>query len=661
MTGYKWTQTAGTKATIDNVNSDTIKVTLGDDNAYKDQIIANLETQDRFVVQAINPHSLIGAQVATFKVTVTTSSGTYSDTINVTANLPYVFSTGIDNVPTNVGVLLHGKNQASYNWSLAAPGSSKSALDSATDQNPSFIPDAVGKYTLTEKVSGATLTVYAGTWVGAISSIDADGKPLSAACTACHNGTIAPDQFATWKETGHAAIFTKNIDNPAGHWSLSCAECHGVGYNPDATNGGWDEAIAAAKWTPPSHGEPGLWTEIVKDYPNIAKLGNIQCENCHGPNNSPAHTSDTAARVSLSSDVCGACHGEPARHGRFQQWEESGHGNFEAAIAEGMNASCTRCHSAQGFMAWLPELEAGNLGNLKAPITWTADTVQPQTCVVCHDPHDEGMSSGEPNTATVRVTGDTPMLPAGFQAVGVGRGAICITCHNTRNGAHNDVASTTMDDRAPHTAAQGDVLMGQNAYFVTTGVRSPHSYLEDTCATCHMEETPPPADLSYQLGGTNHSFAASMEICGNCHGDFNGGTLQTATATKLEELKADIENAIMTEIKAQIAKGNNLTLVALGDGGADVTISDASTITSLDFIESHGRQAMEIVVGGKTYDVRLASDTKVGSGTLLSSPAGQTIAKVGWNYFLLEGDASEGVHNPSFTNEVLNASIAALK
>ena len=39
---------------------------------------------------------------------------------------------------------------------------------------------------------------------------------------------------------------------------------------------------------------------------------------------------------------------------------------------------------------------------------------------------------------------------------------------------------------------------------------------------------------------------------------------------------------------------------------------------------------------------------------------GQIIAKAGWNY-LLEGDGSGGIHNPTFTRDVINASIAALK
>jgi hypothetical protein len=43
------------------------------------------------------------------------------------------------------------------------------------------------------------------------------------------------------------------------------------------------------------------------------------------------------------------------------------------------------------------------------------------------------------------------------------------------------------------------------------------------------------------------------------------------------------------------------------------------------------------------------------------SPAGQLIAKTGWNYWLIHGDGSEGVHNPSFTFDVIDAAPAALE
>ncbi|MFH1003837.1 MAG: hypothetical protein V1780_06830, partial [Chloroflexota bacterium] len=322
VTGYQWTQTAGVKATIDNDKSDAIKVTLGTADAYKATLLGGLEVLDRYEVMGINPHALSSAETATFKVTVTTSSGSYSGTVTVTANLPYHTSLGIQDVPVGVPVLLNGKMQNIYSWTVAAPSGSKAAITGATGRNPSFTPDVAGKYTVTENNTKTNIDIYAGTWQGAITGQDKNGEPLAAGCTVCHNDKAAPDMFTAWKASGHAEIFTQNINDPAGHWSLSCAECHGVGYDLAATNGGWDEAMAAEGWKAPPHGEAGLWTEILKDYPKTAKLANIQCENCHGPNSTSLHLDGkiNAERVSISADVCGACHGEPARHGRYQQW-----------------------------------------------------------------------------------------------------------------------------------------------------------------------------------------------------------------------------------------------------------------------------------------------------------------------------------------------------
>ena len=183
-----------------------------------------------------------------------------------------------------------------------------------------------------------------------------------------------------------------------------------------------------------------------------------------------------------------------------------------------------------------------------------------------------------------------------------------------------------------------------------------------------MVFSPPPAAFSRQGGGTNHSFEASMEICTSCHSAYDGGTLGDAVHGELEELKAAIEKAIVAEIAAQTDAGNMLVLVEMGPDESDVEITAASAVTAVHFAESHGRQAMNITVDGTTYEhVRLGRDTLVKDsggnelGSFLKSPGGQSIAKAGWNLFLIEGDGSEGVHNPSFTIGVINASIDALK
>lgn len=669
---------------------------LGDATAYKAKLLTALDTEDRFGVQAINPHALVAGETATFVVTVTTSSGQYSSRVNVNANLPYVDNTGIKNVPVNVPVLLAGKIQDSYSWTLSGPTGSKATLNDASSRNPWFTPDATGKYAVKESKSGAAMDVYAGTWQGIITGLDAKGDPqVDTSCATCHNGKTVADQFTPWKASGHAQIFTQNINDPNGHWSASCAGCHTVGYDPEAVNGGLDEAMAKEKWVVPPHGDVGLFAKMLKESPTTAKLANIQCENCHGPQNSEAH-SRRAARIDLSSNVCGACHGEPARHGRFQQWEESGHANVELALEEATvekraasAGHCGRCHSAEGFIAWTKQGDLtkriqgakgdATVDELKV-LGLTQDTVHSQTCVACHDPHAQGKTSGEPNTASVRIEGNTSLLPAGFKAVGVGRGALCITCHNTRNGAHNNATGDPTSYSAPHTAAQGDVLMGENAYFVPTGDRAAHSFIDDTCTKCHMELTPPPAEFSYNLSGTNHSFKASNKICGECHGKFDGGTLQESIETGLKDLGEKMSGYLLgkmgTQVRIKDYTPHEYQSKSYDVKSNDVTV-DKANIVSIEPTEPHGQQGFLIkfkTAVSVTYapqneaahtlslsavQVQLGDVSTDGKTALI--PFTDPLVRVGWNYFLLHGDGSEGVHNPSFTLNVLRASADALK
>ena len=694
VTGFTWTQTAGVPAVIENTDSDTITVTLAEAKEYKDELLTLLKPLDRSKVQAINPFALEEAETTTFKATVTTSSGTYGGTVNVVASLPYVVNGGLANVPVGLPVLVHTKTQAFYKWVFAAPEGSKAVLDSDNNQNLSFTPDVVGKYTLTDKTTGTvTLDIYAGTWAGGISSLDANGRPLTAGCTICHDGKTAPDKFTAWKASGHAEIFTNNINDPAGHWSANCAACHTVGYTPGVDNGGFDEAMAAEGWKVPPHGDVGLYTQMLKDFPKTAALANIQCENCHGPNNSPLHANKTldAARITLSAEACGACHGEPARHGRFQQWLESGHSGIESTTTpeRATSSSCARCHSVQGFLLWLKQgdltksIQGANGNATAAEMTalgFTADKLEAVTCVACHDPHDVGTTTGEPTNARVRIIDNTMLLPSGFQAKEVGKGAICITCHNTRNAVHNIDAPPTSYS-APHTAAQADVLLGENAYFVGVPQRSPHSFVKDTCVTCHMEATPPPAEFSYNLAGTNHSFSASTEICGDCHSDtLNAEALEASTEDKLHKLAQQMSTYLLSKMSAKVTV-KDYTPHELKGVSYDV-LSDAmeiskDNIASMEPTEPHGQQGFIIkfkspvtftykptgesphTVSLTEAEVRLGDITTDGTKVLIATT--DNLVKAGWNYFLVEGDGSEGIHNPAFINAVLDATIAALR
>jgi hypothetical protein len=578
------------------------------------------------------------------------------------------------NVPVGVPVLLHGKSQTTYDWTMMPPGGSGATLENATTQNPELVPDVPGLYEIqvTDEATGSAviLEIYAGTWRGVIVGEDAEGRPVAdAACTGCHSGSIAPDFFTPWAQTGHAEIFTDSL-NTNNHYSSSCFSCHAVGYLPEVPNGGFDDAPDYAAFLA-SDLLPTLsddnWSMMLADFPEAAQLGNIQCENCHGPQTSDAHTM-AASRVSLSSTVCASCHGEPLRHGRYQQWQLSAHANYELAIEEGENGGCARCHTANGFLAWLPILlddDPFTDPTADIELTWTADEVHPQTCQTCHDPHDIGTVSGNVSNATVRISGDTPPLIAGFQATDVGRGALCMTCHNTRRGLRNDqtyaqAVATGDQSRAPHAGTQADVVMGQNAYFVEVGNRGAHAMTEnvaDVCVTCHMESTPPPDALSYNQGGTNHTFFARPDICGDCHNFTDGAVVQEAVEAKIELLLESIEEAYLDLLVDKLQAGYDVSF------GNDMTATSPSDVVAVELSESRGRQALVVTFSGSTVGGPYALPSIVltpsgGMAAGLDVVASSNLLKAGWNYNLIHADESNGVHNPSFTHTVLDASIA---
>lgn len=688
VTTYMWTQVSGPATVIANDKTDTLTVTLPKATVYKAALLGNLELLDRLVIKGINPEALINAETTTYKVSVTTSSGTYSGTVAVTAKLPYDFTTGLTDVPIGVPVLANAKVQANYSWTLSVPTGSKAAIDDVGSRNPVFTPDMAGKYTLLDSVSKSTLDVYAGTWAGAITGQNAQGQPLAAGCTVCHDGKTAPNNFADWQKSGHSQILTRNINDPAGHWTLACAGCHSVGDSTVASvpNGGFDEAIAAEGWKAPAHGDPSNWTTMLAQDPKSAKLANIQCENCHGPNNTSLHANGTLdpARISLSADVCGSCHGEPPRHGLFQQWETSAHSNYATAIAESSSGSCAGCHTAQGFMTWigsgdLSKQLQGKTGNITAPelaAIVTPDNAQPQTCTVCHDPHKQGFGT---TNATVRITDNTGMLRAGFEATNVGKGAICMVCHNTRNGLHNDANPPTAYS-APHTPSQTDVLMGQNAYFVNTQ-RSPHGDLQDTCVTCHMEESPAPLDLSMAGAGANHSFAADIKMCSKCHSDkLDGTALQAGTKAKLDTVGTALTQYLSKKLPASftvLEQTPHTYNTKSYDVLSDPTVISKDNIASIQPGEVHGQEGYILnfkntvavtyrpageqphTVNAKSVQFALGNLTTDGKTQVI--PMTDTLVKAGWNYYLVEGDGSEGIHNPAYINQVLDATLIALK
>lgn len=694
----------------------------------------------------MNPFALEEAGRVTLEVKVTTTfdhttDNTYTVEVDIHTALPWKVTSGIRNVPIGIPVLLHGKEQPlPYDWQLTLPSGSTVTFE---EQDPEFTPEEAGLYEVTvtdttgDEDALVSLQIYAGTWQGVIVGQDKDGRPVADTyCTDCHDGgaqDYVADQFTPWAQTGHAEIFTNNL-NSNDHYGESCFACHTVGFDLSADNGGMDDAVDYARFLRskllPTTGK-NKWTRMLKRFKDSASLANIQCENCHGPQNSDELAESDAhrqlessltglnARSSLSSDVCAVCHGEPLRHARFQQWQLSGHANYELAIEEGGSGNCSRCHTGNGFLAWLPILLGDATGVPEDPVTvtWEPHDVHPQTCVTCHDPHSIGTTSGNNTNATVRISDDTPPLIAGFTATGVGRGAICMTCHNSRRGLRNEDTFNTPKvqgdlARAPHGSAQTDVVMGQNAYLVYLGLIDPilgfppglpggHAFLQDTCVTCHMEATPPPDILSYNQGGSNHTFFARNDICGECHKFDTGKSFQGAVQISLDTLQHKIEAAMLGLITERTQARETINL----NDEAIIYRKNLRDVADIVFGGFRGQQAITVAfVDGTTVGPVRLSDVSVvkkvtvchtrvtkarvtkairpsrvaahlGHGDTLGACPGDaepaslgdlydfadpTLIKVGWNWGLVNNDGSLGIHNPFYVLAILDESINVL-
>jgi hypothetical protein len=360
-------------------------------------------------------------------------------------------------------------------------------------------------------------------------------------------------------------------------------------------------------------------------------------------------------KLGLANKSCVGCH----TNGYEAHWEKSGHVNY--ALAQDISAAsfsghepddenCLPCHTAQGYVEWAGR-DFESYYDYKSSLV-DPEFAHPQTCVTCHSPHDIG---GVPDGAKsqLRAMGSTPMLPAGFKAEDIGKGALCITCHNSKYSAHNDMVTEKMNHRAPHAGAQADVLMGENLFFVETGNPGSHAMIEDTCVACHMPEN------EWKSG---HSFSASVTSCNNCHDGMDGAALQAEIVDKTAQLKKAIDMALLGMLKAGLANGElgflNMTEDEVED--REWTRLKMGTVKAVSIKYFHGRQAIDLTIDNTTY-LAFINVIEIDGKNILDSDAGQVVARSGWNLILITHDHSGGMHNPMFVTEAIDASLAKLK
>ena len=384
-------------------------------------------------------------------------------------------------------------------------------------------PDLVGQYTVTVAIgttnagtTNVTLTITAGTYMGINT------------CTLCHSGGQgAPDKVQPWSLTAHATMFVNGINGLLGsHYSASCIQCHTVGYDTNAlaVNGGFDDVAAQLGWAFPKVLTNSNWASMQTNYPTLANLANIQCENCHGPGSQHAYSLGNTNYISVSYTAgdCAQCHDSPPNHIKFAEWTNSLH----AQETSPTSANCTPCHSAYGFIA--------RMGGSPGTNTAFSSIV----CQTCHEPHGQTIpTTNAPNPYLIRSMAAVTMGD-GTVVTNAGEGLLCLQCHHSRNGsATANVVNYPQglptwwggSSFGPHDGPQGDMILGVNAItYGQTIPSSPHrDVITNLCVTCHMQTVASTDPDFLHVGGhtfeiiDNKAGVSLTAACQPCHGQLD--------------------------------------------------------------------------------------------------------------------------------------------
>ncbi len=487
-----------------------------------------------------------------------------------------------------------------------------------------LVPDVVGStskgdYTvvamimLTNKTIAVTNMVYGSSYQGMYGEADFG-------CELCH-----ADKIPAFTQTAHADAFKRKINGSDGAaFKASCVSCHVLGYdtNPAATNGGFDDVALSVGWTFPTNmASPSVTNNWDAMPATLQVKANIQCENCHGPGRRHMLSGGVTNMIgiSLSAGNCGQCHDKPTNHVKNYEWGQTMHALGPDAFSS--RASCGgACHTTKGF------IDANDPGvDFNGHIVPTRGTYNEGiACAACHDPHSKGMGDSQ-----VRNFTNFTFTSGAIVAKG-GEGVLCMRCHHDRYNANDrvNVYESSRGFGGPHYGVQGDMLFGTNA--IQYGMNMPSSrhwdVVEDTCVTCHMQDTPTNGPAMNKVGGHtwmigwSSSPTSSVELtkaCLGCHGEiesFNFGGEDYDQDGVVEGVQKEVSDMLF-QLASMLPPYSGTNISTTGWPTTGLTSS------------------------GPDYSKRAAR----------------------YNWLAVVNDGSLGVHNPKYITAILRASIDDLK
>jgi cytochrome c551/c552 len=351
------------------------------------------------------------------------------------------------------------------------------------------------------------------------------------------------------------------------------------------------------------------------------------------------------------------CHGF---EGVVEQWKTSRHfaayvANLDGEEVESWTGakSCGNCHAIDGIEMRVNDEVGytGTVGPEDAPhgqinyrrstdgaitesIYQGQATVAVVHCSTCHvtegdaDPHKTG-GDYVPGSFELRVPTETDGyalieksatvgMSTGTATQNYGSGHACMWCHKSRKDVTNYIAASTINITSshwgPHDGPHTDIYTGEGGYEYTgkTYGQSTHQLaLENGCVNCHM-----PA-IEENMGVGNHSFYPQLSACtAQCH--------RTATSFDINNGQTDTKFALQ-----RLRETLNTLLMLTRDG--------VNPLSAEELADEEWRHDEALPKNGV--------------------PQGQAGAL--YNYFIVARGSAFGVHNPTYTSQLLYDSIEA--
>jgi hypothetical protein len=332
---------------------------------------------------------------------------------------------------------------------------------------------------------------------------------------------------------------------------------------------------------------------------------------------------------------CASCHGATPEHpvlGAKLGYDTSGHRNNANSYYANGNG-CQVCHTNEGFIEYV------NTGKVD-PDAYVAYPSQPN-CVTCHTMHE----TWDFSLRTMK-----PVKLADGSTFDIGEGNLCANCHQARRGVDSQVeakeARTVSSHWGAHHGPQSDVLNGTNAYEYR-GKRysnSPHrDVINDGCVSCHMSLPEGRYSFSPELGG--HSF----NIAGEVH---EAGKINLAACDSCHEGIGQVRGEEVFDLKAKADYDRDGTVEVAQlevQGLLDALVNKNGT----GYLQNTDPPMFQRDAEATFHDLGKWAGSRNGSWTE---------AEIGalWNYKLIVEDRSLGVHNLTYTVQVLYDTLKAL-